>query len=321
MATQPYMSFVVAARNDNYGGDFLDRVNRFVNSVGVLSERYALPCELVIVEWNPPPDRPRLRDAISWPGGRREFCRIRIVEVSRDLHEKLPNPEDLPLFEYIGKNAGIRRCEGQFILATNPDIIFSQQIMRSFATQQFSQGCFYRAARNDIRGSIPSRVSLEEQLEFCRSRVAVCNRYIFPRTNRLSCWLNPYLWLRQSASYVKQSLRFFPFRCPFMYASGDFLLMHRQHWTSLRGYAEFPHRGYHLDSVMVLNALLDGCRQIVLPNSQAIYHQEHARSTKGYPYAEDVRSAFESLLRRRRAILFNSESWGLASETLTEQTI
>ena len=36
-------------------------------SAGELALKHSLPVELVIVEWNPPPDAARLRDALRWP--------------------------------------------------------------------------------------------------------------------------------------------------------------------------------------------------------------------------------------------------------------
>jgi len=320
-ARDPYISFVAVVRNDNYGGDLLDRINLFLNSVIVLSKRYAVPSELVIVEWNPPVDRTRLREAVSWPAVQRKYCSVKIVEVSRELHNRLPNPQNLPLFEYIGKNVGIRHAKGQFILVTNPDIVFSEEIMKFFSSQQLSHGCFYRATRIDVKGPISANEPIERQIEFCKKNITRLHRYIFPHENRVSDRFNPYRWARSLASYLKQSLKFFPFQYPFMNASGDFLLMDKEHWSILRGYAEFPNRGHHLDSIMVLNALFDGLRQIVLANSLAIYHQQHDRPENGKPWYEDVKDAYARLLKERKSIIFNSESWGLGNEEMNEYIV
>ena len=44
------ISFVVTARNDNYGGDFLHRMQVFVNVLLTLCEKHSLNMELVIVD-------------------------------------------------------------------------------------------------------------------------------------------------------------------------------------------------------------------------------------------------------------------------------
>ena len=87
---EPYISVVVAARNDNHGGNMLGRMQAFLDSWIVQSERCGLPSEIVVGEWNPPASSPRLIDALRLPEqpGR---CAVRFVEVSPELHAALPN--------------------------------------------------------------------------------------------------------------------------------------------------------------------------------------------------------------------------------------
>ena len=54
-ANAPYLSLVVAARNDNHGGNMLARMQAFLDAWLVQSARYRLSSEIVVVEWNPPP--------------------------------------------------------------------------------------------------------------------------------------------------------------------------------------------------------------------------------------------------------------------------
>ena len=114
---EPYLSLVVAARNDNYGGDFTHRFQVFVNVLSGWAHRYKLDAELIVVEWNPPPDRPALREQIAWPADRGSL-RLRLIEVPQEIHRRLPNSGRMPLFEYIAKNAGIRRARGRYVIAT-----------------------------------------------------------------------------------------------------------------------------------------------------------------------------------------------------------
>ena len=60
MTPVPLLSVVVVSRNDDHGGNLLYRMQMFVSGFLEQAKRYALSSELVIVEWNPPPDRPRL---------------------------------------------------------------------------------------------------------------------------------------------------------------------------------------------------------------------------------------------------------------------
>src|SRR5579872_7418605 len=103
--TQPYLSVVVTARNDDHGGNLLGRMQIFVNGWIAQSRRHNLPSELIIVEWNPPADRPSLRDALKWPEDL-SACQVRFLEVPADLHANYTHAAALPLYQMIAKNVG-----------------------------------------------------------------------------------------------------------------------------------------------------------------------------------------------------------------------
>ncbi len=175
MIQTPYLSVVATARNDNHGGNMLNRMQIFVNGLLEQSRHYQLPIELVLVEWNPPPDRPRLAEVLSWER-QSEFCEIRIIEVPSWLHQRFNHAEVLPLFQMIGKNVGIRRARGEFILATNIDILFSDELFQFLATRSLKRKEMYRADRWDVPPFISAESSLAEQLVFCREKCLRINR-------------------------------------------------------------------------------------------------------------------------------------------------
>src|ERR1035438_4132654 len=84
----PYISVVVAARNDNHGGNMLRRMQAFLNAWFGQAARYDLPSEVIVVEWNPPADRPKLIECLELPA-EIGHCILRFVEVSRELHQTL----------------------------------------------------------------------------------------------------------------------------------------------------------------------------------------------------------------------------------------
>ena len=69
----------------------------------------------------------------------------------------------------IGKNAGIRRARGEFILATNIDILFSSELMEFLAARRLDRDRMYRIDRHDVESEVPENGSVEEQLEYCRT--------------------------------------------------------------------------------------------------------------------------------------------------------
>jgi hypothetical protein len=75
----------------------------------------------------------------------------------------------------IAKNAGIRRAQGSFILATNIDILFSDELMRFIAACSLEKGKMYRVDRYDVMPDVPVDASLDEQLHYCRNHVLRLN--------------------------------------------------------------------------------------------------------------------------------------------------
>ena len=162
---QPYLSVVVATRNDDHGGDPLKRLQALVNSFDEQCRRTGLDAEIIVVEWNPPADRPSVSSLLKLP--RVPSCTYRFIEVPPELHDRLAFADVLPLFQMIAKNVGIRRARGQFILATNIDIIFSNELVEFIASRQLRARALYRVDRHDIQPQLPIEGPLEAQMDFC----------------------------------------------------------------------------------------------------------------------------------------------------------
>ena len=172
--TRPYLSIVVTTRNDDHGGSLLRRTQTFINALLAQCRRHNLPAELVIVEWNPPADRPRLREALRWPADPGP-CRVRFIDVPAALHARYRNAQALPLYQMIAKNVGIRLARGQFVLATNIDIIFSDELAAFLARKELRAGCMYRIDRYDVMTDVPVDASVEEQLAYCEAHIIRVN--------------------------------------------------------------------------------------------------------------------------------------------------
>jgi len=161
-----HLSIVATSRNDNHGGYLTHRMQHFVNGLVAQCKRHGLRAELVLVEWNPPADRRPLAEELAWPEDCGP-CDIRIITVPREVHARIPHGDKLPLFQMIAKNVGIRRARGQFVLATNIDILFSNEAIR-FLRDRLKDGCLYRTDRVDVPTELPAVRDFEEVLRFCR---------------------------------------------------------------------------------------------------------------------------------------------------------
>jgi FkbM family methyltransferase len=172
---EPYLSLVVTARNDDHGGNLLRRMQIFVDGWLAQARRYQIPSELIIVEWNPPADRPPLAEALHWPADTGP-CEVRFVVVPPEVHNRYQHAESLPLYQMIAKNVGIRRARGRFILATNIDILFSDELAAFLGAQQLRTDRMYRIDRHDAMSDVPAEAPIEEQLAYCHSHLIRVNR-------------------------------------------------------------------------------------------------------------------------------------------------
>lgn len=171
----PYLSVVATSRNDDHGGDLLTRMQVFVSALTSQVVRHGVPSELVLVEWNPPADRSRLADALTWPDDQ-GWCPIRIITVPETLHRRLMHSNQLSLFQMIAKNVGIRCALGRFVLATNVDILFSDSLMGFLRQRTLLPGHLYRSDRIDIDRGVEVQWPVDKQLEYCRTHVLRANR-------------------------------------------------------------------------------------------------------------------------------------------------
>lgn len=318
----PYLTFVVAARNDDYGGNFLHRTQVFADALSALWEKHGLNGELIIVEWNPPEDRPRLKDALTWPEGQKPGL-IRIIEVPSEIHQRLPNSDRMPIFEYIAKNVGIRRAEGEYVLATNPDLLYSDELIRLFATRCLRLDRFYRVDRYDVSAPVPLGIPVEQQLQFCRShsvRVARASGTVAIGTRR---YPDPLKLVRSIPRIILQAGR--PTlesygRSLHTNAAGDFFVMAHAHWHELRGYPELKSHSF-IDGYILFMAASLGLRQVALKDPHRIYHQEHDRSEHEKRPLTDYQLYLEQsrrMMRSNTPEILNDANWGLGGETLRE---
>ena len=343
-AASPRLSVVVTARNDNHGGDMLQRMQIFVEGLLEQCRRQALPAELIIVEWNPPPDRPRLARALSWPC-QDGPCAVRIIEVPPHIHRRYRYSDRLPLFQMIAKNVGIRRARGQFILSTNIDLLFSDALIRFLASGQVDPDCMYRIDRFDVSAAVPVGALIDRQLEYCRRHVIRVNTrrgtfekgrpILLPLLAKIPPWLakawgDPAL---VPEVFLAMILRLFD-RGLHTNSCGDFTMLSEERWRVLRGYPEAEMYSLHLDSVFCNMAVHAGAREVILRKGMRLYHIEHA---SGWSPAGS-----EPLRRRMRELgvpmldmdgyrvwvnaikkgptppVANGEDWGLGLEDLRE---
>lgn len=351
-AASPYLSIVVTGRNDDYGGDFNLRLGNFVKWLSVMIEQHEIPTELVLVNYNPLLDKAPLTDTIPWPADRK-FLQFRIITIPEEVHVRFHDPEvrkKVPLYEFISKNMGIRRAKGEFILCTNADILFDPDIFEFIRPQTLKKTSFYRTDRADFRPLAPevyANATAQPGAFLKAVQDAVyqlfMQGYSFDYEQGSTGFYQNLMAFRAKArkkrpftlfrSWMLNTIPFpgwkgrmgiseFKWHCN---ASGDCMLMHRDHWMKLRGYPENTWISTHVDSTFVVMAAMLGLKQELLP--APVYHQDHERRYGWDSIRNDevFREVFEKfqrqanqMVKEKRPLIENPENWGLPEETFEE---
>lgn len=309
---EKYLSLVVTARNDNHGGNMLHRMQVFINSLFLQCNKNKLNVELIIVEWNPPQNKKRLSEVIKWPEPSSQLT-VRFIVVPLEIHSQIENSDKIPLFQMIAKNVGIRRARGKFVLATNIDIVFSDELMWFFAQNQLDPRSFYRIDRYDVGSKvIPGDLTVEEQLEFCRQNVT--------RVHRLHG--------TEEIAQGEKNSRFADGKKLHTNACGDFTLMSKTKWCKLRGYPELGLNDLYIDGLIIYMGEASGMKQVILSHPMEIYHINHQLSFSDHSsrlkrcqhldYDKEYRPWCEKMLQEKCPLNPNDGNWGLADEELRE---
>ncbi|PWU07774.1 MAG: hypothetical protein C5B47_05630 [Verrucomicrobia bacterium] len=341
----PYLSIIAASRNDDHGGNPLYRTQIFVDSFLQQCERHQLCAELILVEWNPPQDRPSLAEAIDWRY-QNSWVECRVITVPFERHILLRFARALPLFQMIAKNVGIRRAQGEFILATNIDVLFSEELMSTLAKRILRADRHYRCDRFDISHQIPKDVSLDEKLQFARANLVCCHHRkrlsniadLQTKGAPLKAIFNAALKTGQFEVETNEGISTLtakpdvPLRWLHLDACGDFALLHRNGWQEIHGYAEFELFSLHIDSLGLMAAHRSRLYEAWFPPPAVCYHINHAYDS-GFdplnpkPMFERLEKqgiswldfeVIQPLLKEKQFMQFNTEKWGLRDIPLDE---
>jgi hypothetical protein len=318
-------SFVATSRNDDHGGDVLQRTQTFINSLAEQCNRHQLDGELILVDWNPPSSRVSLADVLDWPAGSRWFRAIHIV-VPAEIHNELQYSMRLPMFQMIAKNVGIRRASGQFIIATNIDIVFSDALFERLNKGLLRERVLYRSDRWDIPNELQFEPTLSEFLKrapreairyhrrdgtFIRdnkgfkssAKLRFDDVFFEPLINKLAA-LQKMLHQGYSASAGMAELleneigrlrRRFLLPDLHVNGCGDFTMLSKDDWMALRGYPEWQIFSWNIDAVLLFQAHFNGIRVEEMDRREVHYHIEHGHGSGWTP--EGAESLWERLER------------------------
>jgi GDP-mannose transporter len=250
----PVVSVVTSSRNDNYGGNALDRLDYFLRSL----DRFTIPIEIIIVEWNPIQDKPKISDIIArWDATLKFKHPIVVVEVSKANHDlfcSYYNQADTGFTyqEYPAKNVGFRHARGKYIIQTNPDNFYTQNTL----------GHIQKIVETDVMDIIlgsPVRTDIEPISKF-PSLIGINNE------KTLNKELND---LDEKCGTLNDG-----HHTPY----GDFMLFERGRVLKAKGFPEFPSGIHHFETPFVAGFMrANPGSQLKMLNGFTVYHFDHSR--------------------------------------------
>lgn len=316
------LSFVVTARNDDYGGNLTNRMNTFIKMLAHFINKYSIPSELVIVDYNPLANKPPLSKELTLVKNGK-FLSYRFIEVPETFHKKCPGNDKMPMLEFLAKNIGIRRAHGEYVLAMNPDIILSEEFIAWISTAKLDTNTYYRVNRHDITDNyFEPKLSVQEILQ--RAQLHVFMIFLNNKTQYRSwvAWLKRVLVSRNKKSFMM---------CPLFNkkedglnkkiiherAAGDFLLMHQSLWEKTGGYDQEPISAF-LDSYILYVLYCFNVNQTILP--YPIYHITHKVGRAGRPgiATEIFRGKIKKMLDDKIPYKEKDADWGFPDEKFNE---
>ena len=287
MSPPPYLTIVITSRNDDYGGPYTDRVLRPLQfNCDRLSE-HDVRFEVVLVEWSPVPDRPRLSELLPEQLARFAPAALRRYVVAPEYQEALTQNPRVRYLEYLAKNVGIRRAAGAFVLTTNADIMLGRAVVKALAEGQLAARTVYRAPRYDIKLGIDQTGLGWEALED-------------PSNHDRRPTLRPPLYNG---------------------GTGDFLLADRGTYHWLRGFNEVYRAAR---SGVDLNFLVKayGARVPIVDIGGPVYHINHVGSMRLSKslYASATETPWGNMRWHSRHVVYsNPGGWGLADAPARER--
>ena len=337
---KPYLTLVAASRNDNHGKDMDKRQRMFVRGLIHQANKYKLPIELIIVEWNPPANAPLLRDVMPQPK-EGDYLSLRYVVVPNHIHQTYRFASEMALYQMIAKNVGIRRATADFVLCTNVDLLFSDALVEQLAKRNLDAKYFYRANRCDIKSTIEESRAFEKQLEFAHQnvirRLGKDSEHLY--LNNWPAWIYRYRWLSKRCNTLVRLLKkrsappvVFEINNLDTNACGDFTLMHKSVWEDIQGYPELDLYSIHIDSMGLIAARALGYGQCIFPTTAVTYHIDHENGWEALSALQRLifvhkrpgigwdilYDAAKQLIQEKARFNTNKPDWGFAKEQFEE---
>jgi hypothetical protein len=338
----PYLSICCCFRNDNYGGDQLQRFQKFVDYYSHLNKKYKNIFEFVICDYNSPKGHTILDLDVDW------HCLkpLQVVIVSEALHLKKSGGKGRVILDYLGRNIAIRHAQASFVAILNQDIFISDSIAKFIYDKKLSSVYFYRSDRWDFTfdGNLLGKpenvenyaqktaVSLHRRHDLKRPPIDL--KVVQGKEGELASiplsgekidkannifYGKPPSWKNRIAQRINGQVDF-EFLGLHTNASGDFIVAPKKAWEKIHGAFETTEFYMHLDSYLLAQMYGAGFCQAIFGYPHQVFHADHDRSARlsfkeKIPY-EVHRKRMCDIALGVSTYRLNGPDWGMKNEKL-----
>jgi hypothetical protein len=137
LETVDKFSMVVVGRNDNYGGDFSERLKATID----WNYNHVPGCELIYIEWNRIGDKPSDTEWIS-----KRYPNSKCFIVPNSIHQLYSTNPKIPMMEYFAKNMGIREASNDWVFVINADVFLGLNTIKNMRhlNKKYVYGTHYK---------------------------------------------------------------------------------------------------------------------------------------------------------------------------------
>jgi hypothetical protein len=288
------LSAVIVSRNDNYGGNLLERSTYCFNSMIDTFD------EVFYIDWNSPNGSllNEVKHNVQFKGN---FHHIVITPENASILTN-NDPEAQKCCEVLGRNIGLRRASGDWLVSTNIDIIAPDRSELEKTLSNLDTSTFYTISRRHIDLKMIKEVHKTEELLYEKWR-EVRDFYIKSSEERH--------YEEKTVSGDDYSL---------VNCCGDFQIAHRSVWNTVRGMEEDLIYALYADTNVQKKAVMHGF-QLKALYSPALFHIDHGKGGGGFLTGvnrrpNDIHRAISYQFKTE-----NSESWGFSDIDIEQEIL
>ena len=280
------LSAVIVSRNDNYGGNLIERSSYCFNSMIDTFD------EVFYIDWNSETKSllNEVKQNIQFKGN------FHHIVIEPKIAKMLTNfdAEAQKCCEVLGRNIGIRRATGDWIVSTNIDIIAPRRTDLENTINQLDKNTFYTVSRRDAELPNIQKFNKDNNYEEYKNWKDV-REYLINNSEE-----------RHYEEKTMQGDDYSMVNC-----CGDFQLAPNNIWNDIRGMEEDLIYALYADTNVQKKAVMHGFGLKAIYNP-AFFHINHGRGGGGFLTGVN-RKANDMY----RAIVYqnktqNKENWGFS---------